>query len=106
MFEQLAKSLARKHQVDVISAYPLKSPPANYTDLFKFSIDVEQMVNNLTYTSMKLHSLQELIVKVIASKAGNELCEGLNLPEMQKLISNPPDPPYDALLTQVKNKIK
>lgn len=103
MFEQMAKGLARRgHQLDVISAFPLKRPYPNYRDLFEYTSGAPRLVNNFTYEGMREVTTSYLPAKTISTVAGSVVCEGLNSPEMQKLIENPPnDPPYDLVLTQV-----
>lgn len=103
----MLKGLARRgHQVDVVSAFPLKKPYPNYTQICEFSVEgVPKLVNNFTYTGMKGMVSNEFPAFAVANIAGNILCKGLDLPEMQKLIKNPPnDPPYDLVLTQVNFK--
>ncbi|XP_046835900.1 UDP-glucosyltransferase 2-like isoform X1 [Vespa crabro] len=98
MFENLMKGLIKKgHQVDVISSYPLKKPFVNYTDLVVVPVEIN-VVNNISYKlANKLSILQKL-----SNIAGNNLCENLAHPKIQKLIRNPPkDPPYDVVLIEV-----
>lgn len=105
MFEQLMKNLARNgHEVHVISPYPVRNPPANYTNLFEFSIDVVQIANNFTYQAMLTTGISKNPVYLITHSNGNNLCEGgFELPGMQKLIKESPRTNYDVVLTQVNN---
>lgn len=101
MSEQLMKGLARKgHQIDVISAFPLKTPYPNYTDVVKLK-PLTVLVNNITYDFMRTF-LNGNPTFAIATIGGNDICKNLGHPEIQKLIRNPPkDPPYDAILMEV-----
>lgn len=99
MFEHLMKGLARKgHQIDVVSKFPLKKPYPNYTDIVKLPTPIH-LVNNMTFELM-----QNLIganpTYIVATMAGNDLCEHLADPEI-KALSQPKDPPYDAVLIEV-----
>lgn len=108
MFTRLLKGLADNgHLVEVISQYPLSKSHPNYTDLFQFSIVEDSYVNNLTYDALKYFTVGTSPARVIATYHGNNVCEGLDLPGFQKLLTDhsPKDPPYDVLITQVK-KIK
>ncbi|XP_035737140.1 UDP-glucuronosyltransferase-like isoform X1 [Vespa mandarinia] len=98
MFENLCKGLVKKgHQVDMISSYPLKKPFVNYTDLIVVPMEIN-VVNNISY---KLANKISILQK-ISNIAGNNLCENLAHPKIQKLIRNPPkDPPYDVVLMEV-----
>lgn len=99
MFEQLMKGLAKKgHQLDVVSRFPLKKPYPNYTDIVSLPISLH-LVNNMTYEFIQ----QMLIVNptyLIATMAGNDLCEDLGNPAIKEL-SQPKNPPYDAVLIEV-----
>lgn len=98
MFESLMKGLAKKgHQVDVISQFPLKEPLVNYTDLIVVP-GQRIIVNNVSYNVVR----KAVLVYLASTVAGNNVCEYLGHPEIQKLIRNPPkDPPYDVVLIQV-----
>ncbi|XP_015175624.1 PREDICTED: UDP-glucuronosyltransferase 2C1-like [Polistes dominula] len=102
MFEALMKGLAKKgHQVDVISTFPLKKPVENYTDLVSIPVKLK-LVNNVSYEFMKMALSGAMAVNAVASIGGNDLCEYLELPEIQKIIKNPPqNPPYDAVLIEI-----
>jgi len=99
MFEQLMKGLAKKgHQIDMVSKFPLKKPYPNYTDIVKLPITMH-LVNNMSFEVM-----QQLVsvnpTYTVATLAGNELCELLGNPEIKEL-SQPKNPPYDAVLIEV-----
>lgn len=101
MFEQLMKSLARRgHQVDVVSTFPLKSPYPNYTDIVINPV-LPAFVNNMSFTSFTNMANQNFIGYV--SRDGNSMCkEVLELPQMQKIIKNPPtNPPYSLVIVEV-----
>lgn len=102
MFEQLMKGLARKgHQIDVISTFPLKKPYPNYTDIIKLT-PPHVFVNNMSYEFMQV-LLTANPVHAIATLAGNDICKYLENPAIQELARNPPkDPPYDAVLMEVR----
>ncbi|KAK2584309.1 hypothetical protein KPH14_006702 [Odynerus spinipes] len=101
MFEALMKGLAKKgHQVDVVSPFPLKKPIANYTDLVSLP-SAMKLVNNVSYKQMK-EQLYGLPVYAVSTIGGNQLCEYLALPDIQKLIHDPPkNPPYDVVLIEI-----
>ncbi|KAF3424245.1 hypothetical protein E2986_12283 [Frieseomelitta varia] len=101
MFEHLMKSLARKgHQVDVISTFPLKKPYPNYNDMIVLPAE-RQFMNNLTYVEIDT-MFRDSVVSVVATLAGNLVCEHLNNPQIQELIKNPPkDPSYDVIIMEV-----
>ncbi|XP_071554845.1 UDP-glucosyltransferase 2 [Temnothorax nylanderi] len=99
MFEQLMKGLARKgHQIDVVSKFPLKKPYPNYTDIVTLPMPAP-LVNNMTFEFM-----QQLLganpTYIVATLAGNELCEDLGHPAIKEL-ARPKTPPYDAVLIEV-----
>lgn len=102
MFEQLIKGLARKgHQVDVVSPFPLKKPYPNYTDIIEITPPLV-FVNNMSYDFLQILFNSDP-VHAIATIAGNDVCKNLENPTMQKLARNPPkDPPYDAVLMEVR----
>lgn len=101
MFEQLMKILARRgHQVDVISTFPLTKPYPNYNDLIVLPT-ARQFMNNMTYDEIKT-LFAKSPTDVVATLAGNDICEFLNHSQVQQLIRNPPnDPPYDAVIMEV-----
>ncbi|KAF7382487.1 hypothetical protein HZH68_015406 [Vespula germanica] len=98
MFETLTKGLAKKgHQVDVISPFPQKRPFVNYTDIVVIPPQLK-IINNVSYNIAK----NIWTVQIVSNIAGNDICEHLAHPDIQKLIHNPPkDPPYDVVLIQV-----
>lgn len=102
IFEQLLKGLTRKgHQVDVISPFPLKKPYPNYTDIVTVP-SPNKLQNNMTYELVKHMFWETGPAHIIATIAGNDLCEYLADPKIQELVRNPPkDPPYDAVVMEV-----
>ena len=104
MFEALLKGLARKgHQVDVVGVFPLKEPYPNYTDIYLLPTNT-RMVNNMTFEYIRQWS--NFVTYLTATEFGNKLCDGLENPNLQKLIKNPPKhPPYDLLITEVKKTL-
>nr|UEN71111.1 UDP-glucosyltransferase 334AA3 [Meteorus pulchricornis] len=95
------KGLAgRGHQVDVVSRFPQKKPYPNYTDI-GLSNSISLTVNNLSYSQWG--KMRDNLIDFCVNVAGNNLCEtGLDSPEIQKLIRNPPnDPPYDLVIVEV-----
>lgn len=98
--ERLMKGLADKgHQVDMISHFPLKMSHPNYTDIVKLKWPI-QIVNNLTFESVQY--INTSLTHFTATSAGNDICQFLGKPEIQKLVRDPPkDPPYDAILMEV-----
>lgn len=103
MYGELMKGLARKgHQVDVISAFPLKKPYPNYSDVVVYPQVTQGLVNNLTYHEMKLYT-SGTPVTFIGNVAGNQICEGMGDPKVLNFLQNPPnDPPYDAIIVEVR----
>lgn len=102
VFEQLMKDLARRgHQVHVASTFPLSKPFPNYTDI-PLESPLPALVNNVDYKRVQGFVHNDL-VHFLATQAGNLLCEkGLENPQLQKIIQNPPkDPPYDLVMVQV-----
>lgn len=104
MFEHLMKGLAnRGHQVDMVSTFPLKKPYDNYTDIVKLKSNLD-LVNNMSYERMNA-IIGTNTVYAVASLAGNNVCEYLGDPDVQKLIRDPPkNPPYDAVFIEVCRK--
>ncbi|KAG7207218.1 hypothetical protein KM043_008895 [Ampulex compressa] len=100
MFDAILKALVRKgHRVDVMSYYPLKTPLQNYTDIFNFTI--EHHAGFLEYPKRFKEYDDDTMTRFITTVLGNEVCELLGVPEIQKIIRNPPnDPPYDVVLAQ------
>ncbi|XP_017795600.1 PREDICTED: UDP-glucuronosyltransferase 2B30-like [Habropoda laboriosa] len=101
MFEQLMKALAKRgHQVDVISSFPLKKPYPNYNDTIVLKAPREFM-NNMTYEDVTI-VFKDSPAFVVATLAGNAVCEHLNDPGIQDLIHNPPkNPPYDVIVMEI-----
>ncbi|XP_043682849.1 UDP-glucosyltransferase 2-like isoform X1 [Vespula pensylvanica] len=101
MFEALMKSLAKKgHQIDAITSFHLKKPLVNITELVVIPSQMK-LVNNISYDQMRL-ILTGLPVRTVATLGGNEVCENLRLPEIQKLIHEPSkNPPYDVILMEI-----
>ncbi|XP_046736278.1 UDP-glucosyltransferase 2-like [Diprion similis] len=100
MFEVVMKSLAdRGHRVDVLSTFPLKKPYPNYTDL-SIGEWVPVIVNNMNYDLvLEISGSSE---KAFIELTGNDVCDNLKLPPLQKLINNPPDdPPYDLVIVEL-----
>ncbi|XP_051166286.1 UDP-glucosyltransferase 2-like [Leptopilina boulardi] len=99
VFEGMTRGLAKRgHQVDVVSHFEMINPPKHYRTIISLSGTRNDVVNNFT-----IEFVNELgnFVPIISRIFGNEICELLNLKEIQKLIKTPPnDPPYDVLITQ------
>ena len=103
MPEALMKGLAKKgHQVDVISTFPLKKPYPNYNDVVKLKAPMA-LVNNISYEFAQLLFRTGLTFSV-ATIAGNDACKvHLGNPAVKELARNPPkNPPYDAVLMEVR----
>jgi len=99
MFEHLMKGLAKKgHQIDIVSTFPLKKPYPNYTDIVKLPIAMH-LVNNMTFEVMQ-HLLGTTPTYTISTLGGNELCKLLGNPAIKEL-SQPKNPPYDAVFIEV-----
>jgi len=99
MFENLMKGLAKKgHQIDMVSKFPLKKPYPNYTDIVKLPTAMH-LVNNMSFELM-----QQLVgmnpTYTVATLGGNELCELLENSAI-KALSQPKNPPYDAVFIEV-----
>lgn len=102
MFEQLLKGLSRKgHVVHVVSPYKQDKPHPNYTDLVEFDIGMPHWVNNFTYQGA-MSIGQSFPVLYVTGYSGYNVCEGLALPGLQKLIRETPRDSYDVVLTQVE----
>lgn len=101
MFNALVRGLTdRNHQLDVITHFPLKNPPANYKVILNLNGTTPRIVNNFTYDFVT--QLSGDVAQIISQLYGNDLCELLSMDEMQKLIKFPPkDPPYDLVITEV-----
>ncbi|XP_047365691.1 UDP-glucosyltransferase 2-like isoform X2 [Vespa velutina] len=101
MFEGLMKGLVKKgHQIDVISTFPLEKSFVNYTDLIVLKSHIK-FVNNVTYDTMKKVLLDEPLY-MVTIVSGNQLCEHLANPQIQKLIHDPPKKePYDIILIEI-----
>lgn len=97
----LAKGLAKRgHQVDVITHFEEKNPPANYNTIINLNGTRDDFVNNLSIEYCSEQAGDS--VPFYAFTAGNEICELMSLESMQKLIKNPPNnPPYDLVITEV-----
>ncbi|XP_043467677.1 UDP-glucosyltransferase 2-like [Leptopilina heterotoma] len=100
MFEGVTKTLARNgHKVDVVSHFKLKNPPKNYETIINLEGTRRSVMNNFSIEFAD--HLNQSPVLTICEYFGNELCELMGIPEMQKLLKNPPrDPPYDLLITE------
>ncbi|KAK0092120.1 hypothetical protein PV326_002160 [Microctonus aethiopoides] len=100
LFDGIAKGLARKgHQVDFITFNPMKKPVPNYKVVVNLQNMTESLVNkwNITFANQ----LGSDTLPNTAFFCGNDLCEYLAMPEMQKFIKNPPkDPPYDLVIVE------
>lgn len=106
MFEALIKGLTKKgHSIDVITSFSLKKPYINITELCVINTQTK-LVNNLSYEQMRT-ILTDLPVRAVANLGGNEVCEYLSLPEVQKLLKHTPrdPPPYDVILIEVPKTI-
>lgn len=100
MMEQLMLGLSRRgHQVDVISHFPQKKPVPNYKDI-SIAGASPSPINNMTATDIK--SFGSASVRNLAQMAGDNVCQLLNLPQIQNIIKNPPkDPPYDLVIIEL-----
>ncbi|KAF7988260.1 hypothetical protein HCN44_007792 [Aphidius gifuensis] len=102
MYERLMKGLVeRGHQVDVISSLPLDTPIKNYTDIVLDPIASDH-TDEFTYDLLPLYNgLSQF--EIIATKAGNDICDGiLRNSKVQDIINNPPtNPPYDLIIMEL-----
>ena len=105
MFDALIKGLTKRgHQVDIVTCFPPKKPISNLTVLMNVQDTQARNVNNWEWN--RALNVGTDTLKVIAGQYGNELCKMMARPEMQKLIKNPPkDPPYDLLITEVREPL-
>ena len=104
IFDALMLGLANKgHKVDVISHYNIKNSTENLNLIINLDGSMEKTQNNYTLNDaiyFKTHK------GIIFDLYGNRLCHLMGLKEMQDFIRNPPnDPPYDLVITEVKNDI-
>ena len=101
MFEKLMKGLAKKgHQVDVVSHFPQKEKVENYNDL-SLAGSLADLRNNLTYGFVKEGS-SFFWVKNLMERGGDDVCDLLGHPVLQKLINKDnTDTSYDLVIVQV-----
>lgn len=101
LFDGISKGLVRKgHQIDLVTVYPTTKSLPNYKVVVNLQNITESLVNkwNVKFAS----ELGDDTLPIIASQYGNDLCEYLGLPELQKIIKNPPrNPPYDLVIVEV-----
>lgn len=101
--EPLLEGLASKgHRVDVVSHFAPKNLEKlpNYHHI---SIDgsLPPSMNNIKAENLTM--VNSISFKHLMRMAGDGICDLLDLPELQKLIHNPPsDPPYDAVIFEVQ----
>lgn len=103
MYQEVMKSLADAgHQVDVVSHFPQKKPYPNYTDLINLEGTSVALMNNVSYEY--LPAMTSIVsMKAAIDMVGTDVCNLMELPELQKLIKNPPsNPPYDLVITEVR----
>ncbi|XP_058804715.1 UDP-glucosyltransferase 2-like isoform X2 [Phymastichus coffea] len=100
MFSALMKGLAKRgHQVDDITHFPVKDAGKTYNVVVNLNGTLKSVVNSFTIDYVKL--LDHDVARMIADDYGNAFCKLMDLPEMQKLIKNPPNnPPYDVVITE------
>lgn len=99
MMQPLMIELSKKHQVDVVSHFPLKTPIPNYHDI-SLNGSMPQLVNSMTAERLTL--TRSLFLSHGMKAIGSDVCDLLDHPELQKLIHHPPnDPPYDAVIFEV-----
>ncbi|KAK0165650.1 hypothetical protein PV328_004152 [Microctonus aethiopoides] len=100
LFDGIVKGLVRKgHQIDLVTVYPMKKSIPNYKVVVNLQNITESLVNkwNVKFAS----ELGDDTLPIIALQYGNGLCEYLGLPELQKIIKNPPrNPPYDLVIVE------
>ncbi|KAF7992648.1 hypothetical protein HCN44_004992 [Aphidius gifuensis] len=100
MFDAICKELAnRGHHVDVMTMYPNKNPPKNYNVIANFEKYDESVVNKFNISfAMKIDGI---VLRRISEYHGNRICEYLGLPEIQKIVKNPPtNPAYDLVIVE------
>jgi len=91
--------VSKGHQVDVISSFPQKELYPNYTDIV--NVEIPSVKNKITYEFMKKEITGD-IAKIIAVNYGNKICQAyLGHPAIQKLVYDPSDLPYDAMIMEV-----
>ncbi|XP_078046354.1 UDP-glycosyltransferase UGT5 [Augochlora pura] len=100
MAERLMVALAeRGHQVDVVTQFPMKKPPPNYTE-YSLAGTLKPVLNNLdakTASEFNTMDFEKLVVMT-----GVDICNLLAHENVQRFIKNPPnDPPYDLIITEV-----
>ncbi|XP_034941506.1 uncharacterized protein [Chelonus insularis] len=100
MYDAIAKGLARKgHQIDIITSFPIKKPIPNYNVIVNLETENKSFVNQWDYKAA--FEVTDDIIPFIVSECGNNICEYLRLPEVQKIIKNPPkNPPYDLVIIE------
>lgn len=100
MAERLMISLAeRGHQVDVVTHFPLKKAPPNYTQ-FSLEGTLKPVMNNLDAKTAS--EFNKLNFDKLIEMAGVGICDLLAHENVQRFIKNPPnDPPYDVIIVEV-----
>ncbi|KOC60177.1 Ecdysteroid UDP-glucosyltransferase [Habropoda laboriosa] len=100
MGEQLMISLAnRGHQVDVVTHFPLKKPPANYREI-SLEGSLEPVVNNMNASLIERISTNDM--RSLVYMAGDRICSLMEHEKLQQLIKNPPkNPPYDLIIVEL-----
>ncbi|XP_014236385.2 UDP-glucuronosyltransferase 2C1 [Trichogramma pretiosum] len=85
MLSAFAKGLAeRKHQVDVVTHYPLKNPPDTYKVVVNLNGTEPPIINSFHIDYAK--TIAEDVTTAVSDRYGSDLCHYMNLPEFQKLI--------------------
>ncbi|XP_017886257.1 uncharacterized protein LOC108628682 [Ceratina calcarata] len=101
MAEGLLTGLTKRgHQIDVVTHFLLKNPPANYKEI---SVDgiLETVVNNMNASSLSSGLNQNM--SYLVNIGGDRVCELLKLPQLQEVIHrNSKSPKYDVIIVEVR----
>lgn len=92
----LIVELAKSHQVDVVSQFPLGKSIPNYREISIPEQFREEMMGSSSFSN------QDPQVQYLSFLAVKKSCELLSHPAIQELIQEPPThPPYDAVIVEV-----
>lgn len=101
MMEKLVKGLLeRGHQVDMITHFSLKEPPANYTEINLSGI-LPDLVNNVNAMKAEKLKMSFFTIPETISSLGSINCELLGHPKIQDLIKNSRQNSYDVIISLV-----
>lgn len=100
MAESIMVALTKRgHQVDVITHFPMKKTPSNYTEI-NIAGSLEAVQNNMDAKTAT--QFTKMNFDMLVYMAGLKICDLLTHENIQRVIKNPPsDPPYDLVVVEV-----